>query len=103
MITHIKKGDTVKIIAGKDRGKTGKVLKVFAERDLVSVDGVNVYKKHVRPKKQGEKGEVVNLARPLRASNAQIVCPACSESSRIGFRVDGESKSRYCKKCNARI
>ncbi len=103
MITHLKKGDTVKIITGKDRGKTGKVLKVFGEKSLVSVDGVNVYKKHVKPKKQGEKGEVINLSRPLKASNAQLVCPSCSKSVRIGFRLEGEKKVRYCKKCNASI
>ena len=100
---NIRKGDTVKILAGKNRGKTGKVLKVLTGRDLVSVEGINIYKKHVRPKKQGEKGEVVSLARPLAISNAQILCPACSRQTRVGFRVDGETKARYCKKCNANI
>ncbi|MDP1688863.1 MAG: 50S ribosomal protein L24 [bacterium] len=100
---NIKKGDTVKILTGKNRGKSGKVLKVFTERGLVSVEGINVYKKHVRPKKQGEKGEVVSLARPLQASNVQVICPACSRSARVGFRKSGETKVRYCKKCNADI
>lgn len=100
---NIRKGDTVKILAGKNRGKTGRVLKVFTESNLVTIDGVNVYKKHVRPKKQGEKGEVVSLVRPLQASNVQIVCPACSRSARVGFRIEGETKTRYCKKCNASI
>ena len=103
MTINIKKGDTIKVLAGKNRGNTGKVLKVFATRSLVSVDGINVYKKHVRPKKQGEKGQVVSLARPLHISNVQIMCPACSRASRIGFKMEGNKKIRYCKKCNAGI
>lgn len=100
---NILKGDNVKIIAGKDRGKTGKVIQVFVNRNRVSVDGVNVYKKHVRPKKQGEKGEVVNLARPLNVSNVQIVCSNCGRITRVGHRAEGGKKIRFCKKCNQKI
>ena len=100
---NIKRGDTVKILAGKDRGKVGKILAVFIKEDRVSVQGVNVYKKHVRPRKQGEKGEVVALTRPVQASNVQIVCPSCSRPVRAGYRLDGDAKVRYCKKCNVVI
>ena len=100
---RIKKGDNVKVLVGKDRGKTGKVLAVFGKDARVSVEGVNLYKKHVRPKRQGEKGEVVTLTRPVHNSNVILVCPSCSRNTRIGYRIQGEEKSRYCKKCNTTI
>lgn len=98
---HIKKGDQVKIIAGKDRGKTGTVAKVFPEKERVVVDGINMYKKRVRPKRQGEKGESVLIAFPLKASNVMLVCSNCKKPSRVGARKEGEKKMRYCKKCGA--
>jgi len=97
----IKKGDTVRIISGKDKGKTGKVLRCFFTRDRVSIEGINIYKKHVRPKKQNEKGQIVEVARPLHISNVQIVCPSCGANSRIAIQRDKNSRSRACKKCNA--
>ena len=100
---NIKKGDTVKIIAGKDRGKSGKVVRVFSELNKISIEGINLYKKHVRPKKQGERGETVNLSRPLHASNVMIVCGSCGKETRIGNRMDGDRKTRYCKKCKAAL
>lgn len=99
----IKKGDTIKIIAGKDRGRTGKVLRVFPERDRVAVDGINLYKKHSRPKKQGEKGEIVEILRPFHISNAQVVCSSCSRATRVGHRFEGSKKIRFCKKCQAAL
>lgn len=99
----IKKGDTVKIIAGKDRGKTGKVLHVFTKEGRISVEGVNQYKKHSRPKAQGEKGEVVTVTRPLNVSNAQLLCASCGKTTRIGLRVEKEKKFRVCTKCGATL
>ncbi len=98
---RIRKGDTVKIMAGKDRGKTGKILAVYPSRDRILVEGVNLYKKHVRPKRQGEKGQVVTLPRSLHASNAMFVCPHCGKPTRVGSRVDEQAKSRVrcCKRC----
>lgn len=100
---NIKRGDTVKILIGKDRGKAGKVLNIFTNNNRISVSGVNVYKKHTRVKRQGEKGEIITLIRPIQISNAQIICPSCSRGTRIGHRLDGNIKARYCKKCNATI
>lgn len=100
---NIKKGDNVKITAGKNRGKTGKVLYTFPLRNRVSVEGVNLYKKHVRPKKQGEKGEVVEVARPISASNVSVICPACGKPTRIGRRREGKNVIRVCKKCDKTI
>lgn len=99
----IKKGDTVKIIAGKDRGKTGKVLKTYPARERLLVDGINLYTKHVRPKSANEKGQKVVVPRPLQISNAQMVCPSCGKASRVGMRVVQGKKERVCKRCGARI
>ncbi len=96
----IKKGDTVKIISGKDRGKTGKVIHVHTKIGKITVEGVNVYKKHVRPKRQGEKGEIVSVTRPLISSNALVVCPSCGKAIRVGFKAEKDTKKvRYCRKC----
>ena len=97
----IKKGDLVKIISGKDKGKTGKVIRVDKVSNRISVDGVNVYKKHARPKRQGEKGEIVFVTRPFNISNASLVCSSCGKNARAAFRFENERKVRYCKKCNA--
>ena len=93
----------MKILAGKDRGKTGKVINVDVKTGKASVEGLNIFKKHVRPRRQGEKGEVVQLSRPMNASNLMLVCPSCHRSTRAGYRVEDKIKSRYCKKCQATI
>jgi large subunit ribosomal protein L24 len=98
---NLKKGDSVKLLSGKDRGKTGTVLKVYPEDDRISVDGLNVFKKRVRPTKQGQKGETVLVPRPFQASKAALVCPSCKKQTRVGHRVEGSQNMRYCKKCKA--
>ncbi len=102
---HIRKNDTVKILSGDDRGKTGKVLSVNPEKLTATVQGVNVIKKNRRPKKEGEKGEVIQVIRPVSASRLMIVCSACGKPSRTGMRIDEKSqiKVRYCKQCNASL
>ena len=99
----IKKGDQVKIISGKDRGKSGKVIGVFSKDSRISVEGINLYKKRVRPTKQGQKGETVIVPRPLSASNVMIICSNCKKAARVGFRVEEKEKVRLCKKCGARV
>ncbi|MEK7464277.1 MAG: 50S ribosomal protein L24 [Patescibacteria group bacterium] len=100
---NIKKGDNVKILKGKDAGKTGKVIRVSEKDNKITIDGLNVFKKHSKPKRQGQKGEIVNVVRPLDVSNAQIVCPSCNKATRVGHRINEKQKTRYCKKCNAAI
>lgn len=100
---NIKKGDNVKILAGKDRGKTGKVVHVDVKTGKISLEGLNLYKKHVRPKTQGQKGEIVSIARPMDISNVAIVCASCGKQTRVGFRMDGDKKVRYCAKCKGAI
>lgn len=99
----IHKGDTIKIMVGKDKGKTGKILKVIPKDRRVLVEGLNLYKKHVRPKTQGEKGQTVMVPRPVNISNIMIVCSSCGRPVRVGYRVDNKDKIRICKKCNAPI
>lgn len=97
------KGDQVKIVTGKDRGKTGKVLRVFPGTDRLVVEGLNVFKKRSRPTKQGAKGEVIEVSRSLHASNVMLLCGNCKQATRVGMRTDGDTKVRYCKKCEATV
>jgi large subunit ribosomal protein L24 len=99
----IKKGDNIKMLSGKDRGKTGKVLRVIPTSGKMIVEGLNLIKKHVRPKKQGEKGQRVSVPAAVNISNAMIVCPKCSKSSRVGFKMKDKNKFRVCKKCGSEI
>jgi len=99
----LKKGDNVKILSGKDRGKTGVILKAFPETDRIQIEGLNMFKKRSKPRKQGEKGQIVAVSRPLAASKVMIVCPNCKAPTRIGGRMEGTRKIRYCKKCKAAI
>ena len=100
---NIKTGDTVKILSGKDRGKTGKITHVFRDKDRVVIEGVNIRKKHMRPKKQGQQGQIVQMPMPIHASNAAIVCSSCGKPTRIEKKVIGKKKARICKKCKAEI
>lgn len=99
----IRKNDTVLIISGKDRGKKGKVLFVLPKAEKLLIEGVNLKKKHQRPKKQGEKGQVVVMPGPISASNAKLICSKCGKASRVGLKSSGKNKVRICKKCNQEI
>jgi large subunit ribosomal protein L24 len=98
---HIKKGDHIKVMSGKDRGKTGTVLNVSIPDNRVTVEGLNLIKKRTRSKAQGKTGEVVSIPRPMDASNVMLVCKNCKMATRGGFRVERAVKVRYCKKCEA--
>jgi large subunit ribosomal protein L24 len=96
----IKKGDKVKILAGKDRGKTGKVLSVFVDRQKISVEGINLLFKNMRPKKQNEKGQRIQFPAPLTISNVALICPKCGKITKIGYQIQADNKkTRICKKC----
>lgn len=95
----IKKGDQVKIVLGKDRGKKGKVIQVFPGEDLVVVESLNLRIKHTRARREGQKGERVQFSAPMVASNVMLICPKCSKLTRIGFRLLGDKKNRICRKC----
>jgi large subunit ribosomal protein L24 len=95
----LKKGDKVKIISGNDKGKEGKIIDVFRTEGRILVDGVAVHKKHVRARRQGQKGDRVEKPTPIPASRAMILCGSCGKPTRIGYRIEGSVKTRICKKC----
>ena len=107
----VHKGDTVQIVVGKDAGKQGKVLRVYANDNKVLIEGLNLYKKHKKPKKQGEKGETINVSRPLPVSNVALFCSNCNKPVRAGYKMEGDpstgsgqvKKIRICKKCQVTI
>lgn len=98
----IKKGDNVQVLLGKDSGKTGSVEKVLAKAGKVIILGINTYKRHV--KKQGNlEGGVIDIAKPIDISNVALVCPACKKQTRVGIKLEGKEKLRFCKKCGKSI
>lgn len=98
----IKKGDKVKILLGKDRGKEGKVEFVLAKKNKVFVEGANLYKRHVR--KHGDiKGGIIDIPKPLDVSNVALICPDCNKMTRVGCKMEGDGKIRICKKCGKEI
>lgn len=99
----IKTNDKVKILSGKDKGKTGKVIQVFPTESKVVVEGVNTIKKHLRAKGKSEKGQVLELSAPVFTSKVQLVCPKCEKTVRIGYKAEGEKKYRVCRKCGQNI
>jgi large subunit ribosomal protein L24 len=99
----IHKGDKVLVISGKDRLKEGKVVKAFPKIGKVIVEAVNLRKKHIKPKKSGEKGQVAEISLPIFVSNLKIVCPKCGVAARVGYKIEGDKKYRICKKCKGEI
>lgn len=98
---HVKKNDMVVIIAGKEKGKTGKVLRVFTEKGRVVVENINVVKRHTRPNRTNAEGGIVEKEAALDASNVQLLCGSCSKPARTGMRtLEDGTKVRFCKKCN---
>lgn len=96
----IKKSDKVKIIAGKDNGKEGKVLDVFPDSRKVVVEGLNLAVKHMRPRREGEKGQRIQFPMPLSASNVLLICSKCGKTTRVGYKIlENGKKIRMCKKC----
>ncbi len=95
----IKKGDTVLIISGKDRTKTGKVIRALPKEGKLVIEGINLTKKHVRARKAGEKGQVVQIPAPIDISNVKLICQKCKKATRVGYKISEEKKYRICKKC----
>jgi len=99
----IKKGDTVLIISGKDKGRKGKILEVSPKENRILVEGINLRKKHQRPRRTGEKGQIVELPAPIDIANVKLICPKCGKATRVGYKISGEKKYRICKKCGQEI
>jgi large subunit ribosomal protein L24 len=98
MKIKLKKEDTVQVVAGKDAGKSGKVLRIDRNKGRVVVQGLNMVKKSVKPKSQQDKGGIIDIEAGLAVSNVMIVCKKCGPV-RIGYKTDGDSKVRVCRKC----
>ena len=99
----IKKGDTVQVLSGNDKGKTGEVLDTMPKTDRIIVKGINIRKKHVKPRKQGEEGGIISVECSMHSCKVNVVCPKCNKPTRIATKKDGKEKVRVCKKCGANL
>jgi large subunit ribosomal protein L24 len=104
-MSAIKKNDKVEVISGREKGRQGKVLKLFKEKETALVERLNMVKRHTKPGgKVGQQGGIIEKEAPLKISKLMVVCPKCSKPSRIGSRVlDDGSRVRYCRKCSEQI
>ena len=100
---RIKKGDTVKVLSGKDKGKTGEVLEIVPKTNKVVVKGINIIKKHVKPRKQGEEGGIISMEGAMHVAKVAAVCPKCGKATKIGYSEEKGEKVRVCKKCGAKL
>ena len=96
---HVKKGDTVLVISGKDKGKKGKVMIAMPKTQKVIVEGINISSKHKKPAREGEIGGIIKAESPIYACKVMNVCPKCSKPTRIGHTIEGGKKQRVCKQC----
>jgi large subunit ribosomal protein L24 len=99
----LKKGDEVEVLAGKDIGKRGEVMRVLSGANKVIVDRVNIAKKHQKPTKATMQGGIIDKEMPIHVSNVGIVCRGCRKPTRIGYRFEGKKKVRVCRKCGGEI
>lgn len=99
----IKKGDKIKVMAGKDKGREGKIERVYKKQNKVLIEGINIYKKHVKKSEQSPKGGIVEIPRALDLSKVVLICPKCSKPTRIGIKREKGKKLRVCKKCKSII
>ncbi len=100
---NVKKGDTVQVITGKDKGQTGKVISVIPKEGKVVVEKVNMVSRHVKARKQGDESGIIQKEAPLYASKVMLYCPKCSRGVRTGRKMNGDKKVRVCKRCGAEI
>ena len=99
----LRKGDTVQVLYGNDKGKRGEVLQVLPKTEKVLVKGVNIRKKHVKPRKQGEEGGIIPVECAIHSSKLGVVCPKCDKPVKVGIQIEKEEKIRVCKKCGAKL
>jgi len=99
----IKKGDQILVISGKYRNKRGGVLKAFPKERKIVVERVNLVKRHQKPKRTGEKGQIVEVPLPIDVSNVKLICPKCGKATRVGRKIINNKKYRICKKCGREI
>jgi large subunit ribosomal protein L24 len=95
--------DVVQIVLGKDKGKTGKVLRVDPKDAMVLVEGINEYKRHQKARMQGQTSQIVTITKPLHVAKVALLCPKCKKITRVGYTVQKDKKVRICRKCEAVI
>lgn len=103
MKLNVRKGDTVLMIAGKDKGKTGKVTACNPDSGRVVVEGCNIITKHTKPRGANQPGGINKMSGPVDVSNVQIVCPSCNKATRVAHKLEGDKKIRVCNKCGASL
>lgn len=99
----LKKGDNVKVLSGNDKGKTGEILEIQPKNDKVIVKGVNVRKKSVKARKQGDESGIISVECAIPSAKVNVVCPKCGKVTRIGYKIEDGKKVRICKKCGAEL
>ncbi len=100
---RIKKGDNVQVLSGNDKGKTGEILEIDPKANKVVVKGVNVRKKHVKARKQGDESGILSIECAIPASKVNVVCPKCGKATRVGYSEEKDKKVRICKKCGSKL
>ena len=100
---RIKKGDNVQVLSGNDKGKTGEVLEVIPKLDKVVVKGINIRKKHVKARKQGDESGIISVECAIPSSKVNVVCPKCGKATKVGYGIEKDEKVRVCKKCGAKL
>jgi len=99
----LKKNDQIIVLYGKDKGRKGKIEKIFPKTNKVLVPGVNVYKKHMKPQGEGRPGGIIDKVFPLPVANVELLCPKCNQKTRVGYQVTKGEKQRICKKCGSTL
>lgn len=99
----IKKGDKIKVITGKDKGREGTVERVYRKSKKVLIQGVNLFKRHLKKSEQSPQGGIIDIPRPILVSKVMLICPNCKKTTRVGFKIEKNKKFRICKKCGSRI
>ena len=99
----IRKNDNVVMLSGKDKGKKGKVILLLSEEGKAVIEGLNLAKRHLRARKQGQKGQIISKERAVDVSSVALVCKSCGKPTRIGYKLENENKTRICKKCKSEV
>lgn len=99
----LKKGDKVKVVKGKDSGREGTIDRVYPKNNSVLILGINQFKKHMKKSEQMPQGGIVDVPKPLNIAKVALICPKCNKQTRVGYRMEGDKKVRFCKKCESTI
>jgi large subunit ribosomal protein L24 len=102
-IKKFRKGDEVKVVAGKEKGKKAKIERVLHKEGKLLIEGVNLYKRHLKARSQNQKSEIVTISKPLPLGNIALICPKCHKQTRVGFKTEKNNTIRICRKCKTEI